>query len=306
MTDVPLERSLSLEHAPPVRASHSRVRQIGDALLTALGHLLIVVVFGVPMIWALSNSFRPTSVIAIEAYPVSWRTFVPTGFTLDNYISVLRINTDSVYRSPPLLHYVWISVASAGLVVFFSLVFNTMAAYFFARLKFPGKTLLLIFSIATMMIPEQVILVPMFMVAAQFRLIDTFWALVIPFYAGPFMTFALMQFITANVPYEMDEAAMIDGANRLQILWHVIVPGIIPALITMALLEFQTQWNTFYWPLIAVYKEELQPIQINLAVRGGSSGTGLATIVIASMPVIVLFLAFQRFYMKNIALTGMR
>ncbi|MCC6905354.1 MAG: carbohydrate ABC transporter permease [Anaerolineae bacterium] len=308
MSDMSVEQGLRMNHAS-VHRSDTRKRlgrRIADVALTAVVYLLIAIVFGAPMWWALANSFRPTNVIFEHVYPVTWEAFIPTGFTLRNYISVLRLIPGQTYRSLPLLHHVGISVASAGIIVLLSLVFNTMAAYFFGRLKFPGKQILLVYAIATMMIPEQVILVPMFFVARELHLVNSFWALVVPFYASPFVTFALAQFIASNIPIELDEAAIVDGANRWQILWHVIVPGIVPGLLTMSLLEFQNQWNTFYWPLIIIFDEYLQPIQINLAVRGSASGTGLATIVIASLPVIILFLFFQKYYMENISLTGMR
>ncbi|MCC6904235.1 MAG: carbohydrate ABC transporter permease, partial [Anaerolineae bacterium] len=207
------------------------------------------------------------------------------------------------------LRNLWISLSSGALVVLLTLIFSTCAAYFFARLKFPYKPVLMAYIMGCMMIPEQVVIVPTFLVAMALGLVNTFWALVIPFYASPFVTFALAQFLS-DIPYELDEAAIMDGANPLQVLYLVLVPNAVPALMTVGLLEFQYIWNNFYWPLVAItYKRDL-PIQVavsGLIVEVNPQWSRvLAGMVFASLPVIILFMFLQRYYYENISLTGLK
>src|SRR5262249_47432899 len=123
-------------------------------------------------------------------------------------------------------------------VVTLSLIFNTMAAYFFARLPFPGKKYLFAYVIATFLLPFEVTVVPLYLVVTKLELQNTMWALIVPFYSSPFIVFMLTQFL-GGIPKELDEAALVDGANYWQILWRVIFPNALPALTTAALIEFQ-------------------------------------------------------------------
>jgi multiple sugar transport system permease protein len=203
----------------------------------------------------------------------------------------------------------WISFASAVTVIGFSLVFNVGAAYFFGRLRFPRKNLILIYVLATMMIPQQVVIVPLFFVVRSLGIINTFWALVVPWYASPFIVFALTQFF-ADLPYELDEAAIMDGANLWQILWKIIIPNALPGLLTVTLLEFQFIWNEFYWPLVSVSNVELHPVQVHIAAqfteRDPQWGRVFAAMVLASAPVIILFMVAQRYFFESAAISGIK
>jgi ABC-type glycerol-3-phosphate transport system permease component len=197
----------------------------------------------------------------------------------------------------------------AIVVVALSLVFNTMAAYFFSRLPFPGKKYLFAFVVATFLLPFEVTVVPLYLVVTNLEMQNTLWALIIPFYASPFIVFMLTQFL-GGIPKELDEAALVDGANYWQILWHVIFPNALPALTTAALIEFQFIWNLFYWPLIAVSKLDLQVIQVMIASQTTDRqifwGRTFAGLVVAVVPVVILFLCCQRFYFRGAVLSGMK
>ena len=199
-------------------------------------------------------------------------------------------------------------IVSAAVVVS-SLIFNTMAAFFFSRLPFPGKNALLLYVIATLFVPIQVTLVPLFIVVRQLGFGNTYWAMILPWFASPFVIFALIQFFK-EIPYELDEAAIIDGASYVQILRHVIMPLSVPGLITMSLLEFQFIWNLFLWPLIAVSDKNIQVIQVTLALtqtqRTTFWGRRFAGAALASVPVIILFMLLQRYYTEGIAQTGVK
>lgn len=284
-------------------------RWIGN-IFTWLLYAVIVVVFAGPMIWVLGNSFRSSQTIWGNVYPVTPLTFLPLDeFFFDNYIEALGLTRVGVGLGFDLSWALWISLASAVVVVISSLIFNTGAAYFFARLRFPGKKILLIYVIATMMIPQQVVIVPLFLVVNQLGLINTFWALVVPWYASPFIVFALTGFF-AELPYELDEAATLDGANLLQILTRVVIPNSVPGLLTVSLLEFQFIWNEFYWPLVAISTKSLQPVQLAIAnqftERDPQWGRVFAAMVLASVPIIILFVFAQKYFYRTVALSGVK
>ncbi|MCC6904236.1 MAG: carbohydrate ABC transporter permease [Anaerolineae bacterium] len=301
---------LASEQAARRTARLRQFRAVAGWVVTVIGYILIAIVFATPMLWVITNSFRPETAIMSSLYPLSWKVFAPIPFTLFNYLELLGLATDRAHlMGYAFMRNLWVSLSSATLVVLLSLIFNTCAAFFFARLSFPGKRYLLVYVLATMMVPEQVVIVPLFLVGLGLGLINTYWALVVPFYASPFITFALMQFM-GDLPVELDEAATIDGANMLQILVYVLVPNTVPAMITVSLLEFQFIWNNFYWPLVAISDKRDHPIQVVVAGLFGEFSTKwsriLAGMVFASVPIIVLFMFLQRYYYENIALTGMK
>ncbi len=281
-----------------------------NSVLTGFVYVVIILVFASPMIYVVGNSMRDSQAIWNNAFPVSWKTFIPyDGVSLKNYMQTLGIGTVAKGLGMDISQNLFISLASSVCVVSSSLLFNTSAAYFFGRLKFPGKKYLLIFVVATMMIPQQVVIVPLYIVANKLHLINTFWALVVPWYSSPFIVFLLTQFMS-DLPYEYDEAALIDGANQWGILWKVIIPNIVPGLITVSLLEFQFIWNEFYWPLIAVSSTKLYPVQVAVASQftesGPNWGVVFAAMTLASLPVIILFLFLQRYFYESVAMTGVK
>ncbi len=286
------------------------VRHWGGAIFTWVIYALIAFVFVTPLIWVAGNSFRSSASIFANIYPVTWKTFIPYDqFSLVNYEQALGIGVVAQGLGFNLDRALFISLSSAIAVVCSSLIFNTGAAYFFGRLRFPHKNLLLIYVIVTMMIPQQVVIVPLFLVVNQLGLTNTFWALVVPWYASPFIVFALTQFF-AEVPPELDEAAIIDGANLFQVLIHVVIPSSIPGLLTVALLEFQFIWNEFYWPLVAINKLDLMPVQVAIATqfteRDPNWGRVFAAMVIASLPIILLFMLLQKYFYESAALSGLK
>ncbi len=273
-------------------------------------YAVIIIVFLTPFFYVIGNSVRNSKQIWENAYPISWKTFIPyEGITIDNYSMSLGIGAVAKGMSFDISRNLLISLVSAICVVGLSLIFNTSAAYFFGRLDFPGKKYILIFVVATMMIPQQVVLVPLYIVANEMGLINTFWALIVPWYASPFIVFLLTQFM-ADLPKEFDEAAIIDGANLWQVLWKVVIPNILPGLITVSLMEFQFIWNEFYWPLIAISDSKLYPVQVAVASQftesGPNWGVVFAAMALASAPVIILFLFLQRYFYESVAMSGIK
>lgn len=270
---------------------------------------VVMVIYITPFLWMILGSLRREVEIFQYTYPLTLRTFVPVEWSLKNFLDVLGLSPEGrafgLNFGRALANTALVSAA----VVASSLVFNTMGAYFFARLDFPRKGPLLLFVIATMLIPFEAVMVPLYIVVRSLHLQDSFWALILPWYASPFVIFALMQFFR-EIPKELDEAAIIDGASYFGVLRHVIVPNAIPALVTTALLEFQFIWNLFYWPLIAVGRKEFQVIQVAIAQQTTQTqiywGRIFAGSVLASVPVILLFLVMQRYYVKGVVMSGLK
>ncbi|KAA3646700.1 MAG: carbohydrate ABC transporter permease [Chloroflexi bacterium] len=301
---------LEIEEKAQRDRSRAQIRKWIGNILTWLMYVAIVVVFAGPLIWVIGNSFRSSQTIWENVFPVNYLTFLPFDeFFFDNYIEALGLTPEAQGLGFNLGRSLMISLGAAVSVVTLSLIFNTGAAYFFARLKVPRKNILLVYVIATMMIPQQVVIVPLFLVVNQLGLINTFWAMVVPWYASPFIVFALIGFF-AELPYELDEAAILDGANLFQVLTRVIVPNAIPGLITVSILEFQFIWNEFFWPLVAVSNKSLQPVQVAIANqftdRDPQWGRVFAAMVLASAPIVILFIFTQRYFYRSVALSGVK
>ncbi len=301
--------------APPVTLTDAFIKRVLSIRLLDvirwIGYFLLVVIFLTPFIWTILASFRQESEILANLFPLSISTFLPRPgeWTLDHYKTIMGLNEIGASESLQFQRSLWNSFAVSSAVVISSLIFNTMAAFFFSRLPFPKKNALLLYVIATLFVPIQVTLVPLFIVVKELGFANTYWAMILPWFASPFVIFALIQFFK-EIPRELDEAAIIDGANYIQILRHVIMPLSIPGLITMALLEFQFVWNLFLWPLIAVSDKNIQVIQVTLALtqtqRTTYWGRRFAGAALASVPVIILFMMLQKYYTEGIAQTGVK
>lgn len=306
----PIQLSVAVERQAVRERRKVLVRRWAGNLLAWFLYALIAFVFVTPMAWVVGNSFRSSQSIWANVYPVTLATFLPLDeFSLVNYTDALGVGRVAEGLGFNLGQAMLISLSSAIVVVILSLIFNTGAAYFFGRLRFPKKNWIMVYVLVTMMIPQQVVIVPLFLVVRQLGIINTFWALVVPWYASPFIVFALTQYF-AELPYELDEAAIMDGANLFQILIHVVIPNSLPGLLTVSLLEFQFIWNEFYWPLIAISSKNLVPVQVAIASqfteRDPQWGRVFAAMVLASLPVILLFMALQRHFYESAALSGIK
>ena len=272
-------------------------------------YVVIILIFIVPFLWMFFGSLRDESEIFANLYPFSWKTIFPIQWTLKNYLDIFGISEEGRGFGLQFQRFLFNSALVSAGVVACSIIFNTMGAYFFARLDFPFKNVLLIFVIATMLVPFQATIVPLYIVVSSLNIHNSYAGLILPWYASPFVIFALMQFMK-DIPKDLDEAAIIDGASYFSILRHIIVPLTIPGSITMALLEFQFIWDLFYWPLIVISDPKLQMIQVAIATQTTQNetfwGRTFAGSVVASLPVIILFLALQKYYVQGIAITGVK
>ncbi|MCC5607092.1 carbohydrate ABC transporter permease [Nostoc sp. CHAB 5834] len=194
-------------------------------------------------------------------------------------------------------------------VTAFQIVTSALAGYALARLKFRGRQALLLVVLATLVIPFQLLVIPIFLVLKWGHLINTYWALILPTAVNGFGIFLLRQYFQ-TIPVELEEAAAIDGANRLQILWRVMLPLARPALVTLFLFTFIGEWNDLFKPLVFTTRPELRTVQLALAEFQEQFTNNwplmMAAVTIATVPVMVLFLIGQRQFIQGIAATGIK
>lgn len=218
-----------------------------------------------------------------------------------NYVDAVRYGQIDRYLANSFIYALLITAAQ--------LFVNTLAAYAFARMRFPGRQLLFALMLSTMMIPPAVLLVPRFLVVRELGLVDTIWAVLLPGFAGAFGIFLLRQFFM-NIPAELEHAARVDGCGTWGILWHVILPLSRPALITLGLFTFMGAWNMFEWPLIVLSNQDYYPLTVGLSLFRTQSGADwprvFAASVMGSIPLIIVFLAAQKYLVGGISLTGMK
>lgn len=189
------------------------------------------------------------------------------------------------------------------------MISSALAGYALARLKFKGQQAILLLILATLVIPFQMLVIPIFLVLKWGHLINTYWALILPTAANGFGIFLMRQYFS-TIPIELEEAAALDGANRLQILWRVMLPLARPALVTLFLFVFIGEWNDLFKPLIFTTKPELRTVQLALAEFQeqftSSWSLLMAAVVIATLPVLLLFLLGQRQFIRGIGTTGIK
>lgn len=189
------------------------------------------------------------------------------------------------------------------------LITSSLAGYAFARMNFPGKNILFFVLLSTMMIPFEVTLIPNFILMRDFHWIDHYEAMIIPWSASAFSIFLLRQFFSA-IPSELYDAALIDGCNHLRFLGSIVIPLSKPALITSALLTFLGSWNSLMWPLLVTNNPNMRPLQVGISTFISDSGTQvqllLAAVTISIIPVILLYLILQRWFIEGIATVGIR
>ncbi|MGB3757057.1 MAG: carbohydrate ABC transporter permease [Rivularia sp. (in: cyanobacteria)] len=270
----------------------SRTRKYGNFLTLGLLLILAAIIL-LPLVVVFLTSFAPEGAV---------QSVLPrNGFTLFNY-------RDAWSRGKFLLAFVNSTLVAIS-VTSFQIITSALAGYALARLKFRGRELLLLIVLATLVIPFQLLVIPVFLVLKWGNLINTYWALILPTAANGFGIFLLRQYFQ-SIPVELEEAAAIDGANRLQILWQVMLPLARPALVTLFLFTFIGEWNDLFKPLVFTTRPELRTVQLALAEFQEQFTNNwpllMAAVTIATVPVILLFLIGQRQFIRGIATTGIK
>ncbi|HWG85471.1 MAG TPA: carbohydrate ABC transporter permease [Deinococcales bacterium] len=258
---------------------------------------ILAIIFLAPLYWMVSTSLKLEYLISGV---VQW---IPNPFTLDNYREVLG-SADAKFG-----RWVWNSVFTATAFTIVHLTLCVLAAYPLARMRFKGRDVWFWFILSSMMVPGFVTLVPTYQMMLNFSWIDSYHALIWPGAAGAFGVFMLRQFFIA-LPYELEEAARIDGANTFQILWKVVLPLSVPALVTLGVFAFMGSWNNYVWPLYVIQDPDMQTLPVGIASYSQryqvEYGKQLAGTALAAIPVLIAYLLAQRFLVQGIAFTGMK
>jgi multiple sugar transport system permease protein len=270
---------------------------VSTLLLYAMLLILSVLILA-PLLWMLSTSFKTTG--DATALPPEW---IPPAPTVEGYT---RLFADA---QAPLLRWLGNSVLVGVLHTVLVLATASAAAYPLARMRFPGRRLMFALIIATLFVPGFVFLMPNYLIVDGLGWLDSLWALVVPGAASAFGVFFLTQFF-ASIPAELEEAALIDGANRWQIFVRVVLPLSRAPLATLGLLSFLGSWNDFLWPLYVLFNPEQLTLPAGLATLRGAYATDFPAVMagaaIASIPVLILFAFVQRFVIAGVARSGLK
>ncbi|MBE9210178.1 carbohydrate ABC transporter permease [Nostoc sp. LEGE 06077] len=249
-------------------------------------------------------------IVLLPLLVVFFTSFAPSGATPDMMPKSWSLGNyqDAWARGKFLLAFANSTLVAIA-VTAFQLITSALAGYALARLKFRGRQAILLVVLATLVIPFQLLVIPIFLVLKWGHLINTYGALILPTAVNGFGIFLLRQYFQ-TIPVELEEAATIDGANRLQILWRVLLPLARPALVTLFLFTFIAEWNDLFKPLVFTTRPELRTVQLALAEFQEQFTNNwplmMAAVTIATVPVMILFLIGQRQFIRGIATTGMK
>jgi multiple sugar transport system permease protein len=261
-------------------------------------HLILIagaVVTIAPLLWMVTLSLKPARLTYTGPY------LIPTYFEWENY--------QRAFEAAPFdRYYLNTAIMAAGITIG-QVVFASMAAYAFARLRFPGREILFLLVLGTMMVPFQVLLIPSYLIVDKLAWRDTYTALIVPRMVSAFGIFLLRQYYQ-SIPRDLEEAALIDGATRFGVWWRIMLPLSRPALATLAIFAFLFAWNDFLWPLVVTDDPDMRTIQLGLTMFQGRYGTNwtllMAGTVMATIPTIVVFLIGQRQFIESVALSGVK
>lgn len=258
--------------------------------------VLILLIFLVPVIYIISSSFKSLNEL-FSSNP----SFFPRKFTLENYAKVLNSGNYLQY----IFNTFYVAITSTILCV----VINTMSGYALSKFKFKGDKIIMVIILSTIMLPLQVIMVPIFSVLKMFGLYNTLLALIIPPAATPTGIFLMRQYLL-TIPDDLIESARIDGASEWKIFTKIILPNAKPAIATLAIFSFMWRWNDYIWPLIAISSPDKYTLQLAIANYFGQFGNDyssiLAVSVISMIPMLIVFVIFQRQFVQGTVQTGMK
>jgi multiple sugar transport system permease protein len=290
-------RSTLPSNTTPQHSSKDRYRKyLGSTLL----HVVLIIIAAtmiVPFLWLISTSLKDIS--QIFNLPPNW---IPNPFFWSNY-------PDS-WNALPFARAYWNSFYIAAIVVTSQLLTCSMAGYAFARINFPFRDLIFILFLATLMIPHQITIIPLYLIMRDLGWLDTHLALIVPpSLFSAFGVFLMRQFVK-SLPEELEESAILDGANRWRIYWQIIIPLIKAPLAALAIFSFLGQWNNFFNPNIFLSTPEKFTIPLLLNSFRGLYVTDyalmMAAATIAVVPVLVIYLLGQRYIIEGVALTGLK
>ncbi len=283
---------------PPVAAAGDgrgwRRRRYDLRVLIVLIPVAVIALF--PLYWMTTTALTP-SAAAIKVPP----TLFPTEPTIENFLRL--------FEQAPVILWALNSLVIAVAIMVGHVVFDSMAGYAFAKKRFVGKGLLFVMIVSSLMIPVHVTLVPRFILVSEIGLVNNPLGVILPSIADVFGIFLMRQFIS-SLPSELEDAARVDGASEWQVFWRIVMPLSRPAVATVAIFSFVGAWNAFLWPLIVLSKRELLTLPVGVATLQQeftqNIGMVMAGAAVGAIPMIILFLLFQRFFLEGVRVGGLK
>ncbi len=259
--------------------------------------LVLAVLFLTPFYWMIITALKTET--QLFQIPPAW---IPNPLAWENFTQV--------FKEVPFARFIFNSAFLVTINVAGQVIATTMVAYGFSRFRFPGRDVLFVILLATLMIPKQVVLVPQFILFAKLGWVNTYLPLILPAFGGsPFLIFMVRQYMM-SIPIDLDEAAMIDGASRWQILWRIIFPIAMPILVLVVVFTFVDVWNDFMGPLIYLNDPMKFTVSLGLSFFQGAKETSwellMAAALMTMLPPIILFLVVQRRLLGGIAAAGIK
>lgn len=288
----------ALEQSPTRRTALTNKR-LGRRVASWAAFALLVVlaiIWLLPILWALDTSLKPEG--ETTAIPVSW---LASHFTLDAYTST--------FATSNLPQWYFNSILTSAIISIVTVILASLTAFAFSRIPFRGKNILFWIILAGIMIPGQILIVPLFTQMQALGLVDTYWGVILPQLASPLAVFIFKQYFD-GIPSELEDAAVMDGASLLRIYWQIWMPLARPAIAAVAIFAFVLSWNNFLWPFIVVTGNNMMTVPVGLSTVQTSFGIRyaqiMATAVLGGIPVLIVFLFFQRQIVQGIAGTGLK
>src|SRR5246127_1156601 len=276
-----------------VRPPRSISQRLGPVLLFCVTAVLAIFTIG-PLVWMICASLKPGE----ETFSPN---LLPQHWTLENF--------QYVFTASPFWRYMLNSFFIAGTITVVALWFHSMAGFALARLKFPGREVIFLAIFSTFLVSVPVIIVPLFILVRQMGMVNNYAGLIIPAIFNAFGIFLLRQFYL-GIPSELQEAAIIDGANYWGIYWNIMLPLSRPILSALAVFFFLVNWNAFLWPLTITTNQDLWLVQLAIASFQGQYSAAwnyiMAASVVVAMPTLVLFFVFQRQLVESIKTSGIK
>ncbi|UXH43388.1 carbohydrate ABC transporter permease [Rossellomorea vietnamensis] len=273
------------------KTTKSKAEKLLIIVLLALGGIIV----SVPFIWMISSSFKPESEV-LQIPP----SLIPENPTLENYVNLFESMNFGVYLRNTLI---------IVLFSFVGLFFNAMAGYGFAKYQFKGREKIFYIVLATMMIPAQVTMIPVYLILNEMGLTNTMTGIVLPGLAAAFSIFLFRQFMT-TIPTDLIEAARLDGAGEFYIFFRLIVPIAKPIFAVQGILTFIGAWNSFLWPLIIANDESLYTLSVGLSLLQGqyanNFGLQMAGAAFMVVPIIIIFSFFQKYIVEGFTMSGIK
>jgi multiple sugar transport system permease protein len=280
---------------PPPEPTSRKVKRV----LRYVVLILLALLFISPLIFMLVTSFK-TRADAASLPP----SLIPDPFTTDAYRTVTGAGTET-----PVIRWFANSMIAATLHALLVVSTSALAAYPLARWDFRGKKIVFGAIIATLFVPPVILIIPNYLIVGELFWLDTLIAIIVPTAASAFGVFFLRQFFI-GLPIELEEAARLDGANRWQVFWKVVLPLSRPALVTLAMLAFLTNYNDFLWPVYVLFSPEQQTLPPGLSTLQTANAVRydllMAGAVVASIPVLALFVGAQRFIIEGVSRSGLK